>query len=197
MPFISFEGCDKSGKTTQAQILFERLEKLRVPTISIRSPGGVVRSTGIDHLPLVIGEDLRALSIKYYDTSAGPYLFMAGFVSMAPLIEWACEKDIFVIADRWVDSCCVYQGNVRPLLNLACLPMPTTTFLLIGQKGSFEEDDFHVQADVKNKEREDAFRRLSTIDPFRWIEVSNHEKTWNHVQQRYFPGGEKEKYVYP
>jgi len=103
--FISLEGIDRSGKSTQAALLAEALGGA---TLLVREPGGT---------PL--GEEVRTLlkdpSIAL-DARAEALLFAAARAALvADVIRPALADGITVISDRYIDSSLAYQGVVRGL----------------------------------------------------------------------------------
>jgi len=110
LPFITFEGSEGCGKSTQVQRLAARLEKLGVPFLITRDPGGTA-----------IGESIREL-LQFAPQSAGMtpetelLLFEASRSQLVrELIKPALESGKGVIADRFFDSTTVYQGVARKL----------------------------------------------------------------------------------
>ncbi len=110
LPFITFEGSEGCGKSTQVQRLAARLEKLGVPFLITRDPGGTA-----------IGESIREL-LQFAPQSAGMtpetelLLFEASRSQLVrQLIKPALESGKGVIADRFFDSTTVYQGVARKL----------------------------------------------------------------------------------
>ena len=108
--FITFEGSEGCGKTTQIQRLAARLEKAGQPVLLTREPGGT---------PL--GESIRHL-LKFADegTDMTPetelLLFAASRAQLVrKVIEPALDAGSWVIADRFMDSTTVYQGVARRL----------------------------------------------------------------------------------
>jgi len=134
LPFIPFEGWEGCGKPTQVQRLAARLEKLGVPFLITREPGGTA-----------IGESIREL-LQFAPQSAGMtpetelLLFEASRSQLVrELIKPALESGKCVIADRFFDSTTVYQGVARKLdrnivrqLNAFAVGdcVPDVTFLL-------------------------------------------------------------------
>jgi dTMP kinase len=110
MPFITFEGSEGSGKSTQAERLAARLQRCGVPYILTREPGGTP-----------IGETIRELlQFAPHNASMTPetelLLFEASRSQLArEVIKPALERGICVIADRFFDSTTVYQGAARKL----------------------------------------------------------------------------------
>src|SRR5436853_2992874 len=110
MPFITFEGSEGCGKSTQVQRLAARLEKLGIPFLITREPGGTP-----------IGESIRDL-LQFAPQSAGMtpetelLLFEASRSQLVrEVIKPALESGKCVIADRFFDSTTVYQGVARKL----------------------------------------------------------------------------------
>jgi len=108
--FISFEGSEGCGKTTQIQRLAEHLERNDYPVLVTREPGGT---------PL--GETIRNL-LKFADEGRDMVpetellLFAASRAQLVrSVIEPALEAGKWVIADRFMDSTTVYQGVARQL----------------------------------------------------------------------------------
>jgi len=134
LPFITFEGSEGCGKSTQVQRLAARLEELGVPFLVTRDPGGTA-----------IGESIREL-LQFAPQSAGMtpetelLLFEASRSQLVrELIKPALESGKCVIADRFFDSTTVYQGVARKLdrgivrqLNAFAVVdcVPDVTFLL-------------------------------------------------------------------
>ena len=107
--FISFEGIDGCGKSTQAKILSEELKNLGYNSIILREPGGSIISEKIRNI--LLHNHLKKI---YHKTEA---LLMAA--SRAQLVEEVIKvklkQDIIVIADRYIDSTIAYQGGGRGL----------------------------------------------------------------------------------
>jgi len=134
LPFITFEGSEGCGKSTQVQMLATHLEILGVPFLITREPGGTA-----------IGESIREL-LQFAPQSAGMtpetelLLFEASRSQLVrEVIKPALESGQCVIADRFFDSTTVYQGVARKLdrkivrqLNASAVAdcVPDITFLL-------------------------------------------------------------------
>ena len=110
LPFITFEGSEGCGKTTQAQKLAERLAGSGVTHLVTREPGGTP-----------IGETIRELlQFAPHNSRMTPetelFLFEASRSQLVrEIINPALERGICVIADRFFDSTTVYQGAARTL----------------------------------------------------------------------------------
>jgi dTMP kinase len=130
--FVSFEGVDGSGKTTQAELLREWLEGRGHEVVLCREPGGT---------PL--GERIRALLLDGGDMSAWAEaaLFAAARAELVErVIRPALARGVDVVCDRFVDSSLAYQGiarglGVEPVLELNLVAtaglLPDRTFLLL------------------------------------------------------------------
>src|SRR6188508_935546 len=129
--FVTFEGLDGSGKSTQAELLRVRLEADGVDVVPTREPGGTE-----------LGEGVRKLVL--HGGHVGPWaealLYVAARAQLVDdVIRPALERGAAVICDRYVDSSVAYQGAGRELgidrildLNLAAVGglLPDRTFLL-------------------------------------------------------------------
>src|SRR5947208_16337623 len=110
LPFITFEGSEGCGKSTQIQRLAARLERSGVPYLVTREPGGTP-----------IGETIRELlQFAPHNASMAPetelLLFEASRSQLVrEVIKPALERGMCVIADRFFDSTTVYQGAARML----------------------------------------------------------------------------------
>jgi dTMP kinase len=110
VPFITFEGSEGSGKSTQADRLAARLQRHGLPYILTREPGGTP-----------IGESIREL-LQFAPhnsnmTSESELLLFEASRSqlVREVIKPALERGMCVIADRFFDSTTIYQGAARKL----------------------------------------------------------------------------------
>jgi dTMP kinase len=107
--FVTFEGLDGSGKSTQLRLLKERLEKQHRPVIAIRQPGGTR-----------IGDRIRSLLLDSSTEHLSPLtelglMFSDRAQSIAEVIRPALERGKIVLCDRFTDSTEAYQGGGRAL----------------------------------------------------------------------------------
>lgn len=105
--FITFEGLEGCGKTTQAKILFDFLIKQKIPSIYTKEPGGTK-----------IGDKIRRILLDQknddMDYKTEMLLFLASRAENVRLIILpALEEGEVVISDRFYDSTTVYQGYGR------------------------------------------------------------------------------------
>ena len=107
--FITFEGVEGSGKSTQLQLLAERLAAAGVAIRVVREPGGTS-----------VGEAIRSILLdpKYseLDARAELLLYEASRAQLvAEVITPALEAGEVVLCDRFFDSTTAYQGYARGL----------------------------------------------------------------------------------
>jgi len=133
--FITFEGIDGSGKSTQARLLLDRLKSEGRDVVFTREPGG----TGVK-----ISEKIRNVVLNHTSMEmvwkTELLLFMASRAQhIEELIAPSLKKGMIIICDRFADASVAYQGHARGLdmdwikkLNLfACGDIwPHKTFLL-------------------------------------------------------------------
>ena len=106
--FITFEGIDGSGKSTQIQLLKEMLEKRNHIVTILREPGGNILSEQIRQLLLDSKEQV--------DPRCELLLFTAARAQLvSSVIRPALEAGKIVICDRYIDSSVAYQGYGRGL----------------------------------------------------------------------------------
>jgi len=170
--FVTFEGIDRSGKTTQARMLVEALGD---DALAVREPGGTE-----------VGERLREL-LKDPSVSISPeaeaLMFAAARAELvAQVIRPALDQGKVVVSDRFLDSSLAYQGVARGLgvddveqINRFATGglMPDLTFLLsidparaaerAGQLDRFEDEGDSLQMAVY-----EAYGELAEKDPVRW-----------------------------
>ena len=106
--FITFEGIDACGKTTQIELLSEYLNSIKAKNIIVREPGGTTISEQIRKILL----DKKNNINSYTET----LLFLS---SRSQLINEVIKKSIkkgeFILCDRFTDSTLAYQGYGRGL----------------------------------------------------------------------------------
>ena len=129
--FVTFEGLDGSGKSTQAELLRAFLAQRGDDVLLVREPGGTP-----------VGEEIRALLLRgpAMTAHAEAALFAASRTELAEtVIRPALERGAHVVCDRYLDSSLAYQGLARglglePVLALNVLLivdlLPDRTFVL-------------------------------------------------------------------
>ncbi len=106
--FITFEGIDGSGKSTQLELLVKKLKKMKKKVIVLREPGGNDVSENIRNILLNKENNITP--------EAEMMLFLAARSQMTnEIIKPAIENGTFVICDRYADSTLAYQGYGRKI----------------------------------------------------------------------------------
>lgn len=176
--FISLEGLDGSGKTTQARLLATRLEAEGSEVVVTREPGGTVLGEAVRDLVLHGGNVAPWAEAALYAASRAQHV--------DEVIRPALDRGATVVCDRYVDSSVAYQGIARGLgrdrvleLNLAVVGglLPDRTFLLDVAVAAAEE---RMGSERDRIEREDdgfrervahAYRELASLFPERIVVV--------------------------
>jgi dTMP kinase len=116
--FISVEGIDGSGKSTQARLLADRLRRDGAAVTAVRDPGTTA-----------LGERIRALLLENSDSPppdplAEVALFLAARVQLLrEVIDPALAAGGLIVCDRYLDSTLVYQGAGRGLAEKSLLEL--------------------------------------------------------------------------
>jgi dTMP kinase len=173
--FVTFEGIDRSGKTTQAGLLVDALGD---EALGVREPGGTPAGERVREL---LKDPGVALSPE-----AEALLFAAARSELvAEVILPALSEGKVVVSDRFLDSSLAYQGGARGLgiedvervNHFATRGLkPDLTFLLdlspedaaarVGESDRFEEEGSALQEAVGA-----SYERLIRADPDRWRRI--------------------------
>ena len=174
--FVTFEGLDGSGKSTQAELLRARLEADGVEVVSTREPGGTE-----------LGEKVRDLVLHggHVTPWAEALLYAAARAQhVDEVIRPALGRGASVICDRYLDSSVAYQGVGRELglervldLNLAAVGglLPDRTFLLsldvseIGARLRREHDRLERESEEFHARAASGYRELAERFPERIV----------------------------
>ncbi len=102
--FISFEGCDGSGKSTQIKLLSEYLTELNIEHVLTREPGGTETA-----------EKIRNFVFSHNDEELLPFsealmIYAARYDHVHKLIKPKLAQGVWVLCDRFFDSSFTYQG---------------------------------------------------------------------------------------
>lgn len=192
--FLSLEGIEGSGKTTQIKAIESFVKNKGMRVLTLREPGGTI-----------FGEKLRE-AILQSETPLHPlaecHLFLASRAQLLKekILPFLLQPGSVVILDRYIDSTLAYQGKARRLgyetvltlhqfepLNL--LPH-RTYFLDIGLETSMErqrirgnqKDYFESQKQEFYQNLLDGYREVSEIFPDRILKI-NAENTPDNVTQ--------------
>jgi dTMP kinase len=176
--FVSFEGLDWSGKSTQARLLAEWLRAHGRTVLATREPGGTPVAEAVRDL-LLHGEELAPW------TEATLYA-AARAEHVARAIRPALERGEDVVCDRYLDSSVAYQGGGRGLgetqvreLSLLVTGglVPDRTFLVLLDPGDAErrargERDRIERAGGEFMRAVDrSYRALATREPDRVVAI--------------------------
>ena len=200
--FISFEGIDGSGKSTQATLFLDRLIQQGKEGILVREPGGTPISEAIRHVLLTKGNrQMVARTEALLMTASRSQL-------TKEVILPNLEQNRWVIADRYADSTLAYQGGGREL-NLDWLQdlnkfatydlEPNITFVIdilpkeaLRRKGQtedrIEEEGIAFQKQVRRTYLELAQQysdRIIVIDGHMGREIIQ-DNIWDEIKRRYF-----------
>jgi dTMP kinase len=202
--FITFEGGDGAGKSTQVKALAAALKKRKIDAVLTREPGG---SKGADEIRKLVltGEPER------WDVMTETLLmFAARSDHVARTIKPALAKKKWVICDRFTDSTYAYQGaggglaresirrleslvlhDFRPDLTLI-LDIAPDAGLARTQGRGHDETRFEKFNLAFHKRLRETYLAIARRDPMRCvvIDASADEKTvaasiWNAVAQRF------------
>jgi dTMP kinase len=181
--FITFEGGEGSGKSTQIQKLAERLNAARLRAIVTREPGGSPGAEIIRHLVLsgmgkLLGPDAETL------------LFAAARDDhVRTVIQPALAQGIWVLCDRFFDSTRVYQGrlgqvspsilnamqrvtigDLKPDLTIILdVPVEVGLKRAAARRGNGAPDRFEAE-DVKfHQDLREAYKQIAAEDPARCV----------------------------
>jgi dTMP kinase len=197
--FITFEGLDGSGKTTQLRRLTEWLRSRGHKVITLRQPGSTA-----------LGDRLRAVLLdSRSETALGPLDPMAEMALMfadraqaiAEIIEPALAQGAIVLCDRFTDSTEAYQGggrglgservlqlhraicnNLQPDLTILLLPSLTTSLARARrrnqrnvQKDGTDENRFEREPDEFYARIHNAYEAIAAREPQRVLALGETE----------------------
>jgi dTMP kinase len=206
--FITFEGGEGAGKSTQAAALVDKLATFGVGAMLTREPGGspggeIIRYVVLSGAARPLGAEAEAV-----------LLAAARADHLETLIKPALARGRWVVCDRFVDSMRVYQGVAgkvgRPLIKaLERLTvgdaMPDLTFILdlpaeIGlarageRRGAAAADRFESEGLAFHEVLNAGFREIAAAEPERCVLIDASRPTekvagevWRHVRKRLHP----------
>jgi dTMP kinase len=182
--FISFEGGEGTGKSTQLRRLAERLRALGLEVVATREPGGSPAAEAIRGIIL----SGRA---KPLGALGEAYLFAAARIDhVAEIIAPALARGAFVLVDRFIDSTRVYQGGsggvpaetiamleaaavgaLRPDLTLVLDLSAELALERVAGRGGEGEARFDGEPLALHQARREAFLALAAAEPERCVVV--------------------------
>ncbi len=202
--FISFEGVDGCGKSTQIKELRRRLRGMGDRLVLTREPGGTV-----------LGEDIRKILQSHadgpeIDDRAELLLFTASRAQLvSEVLQPALSEGKCIIADRFLDSSTIYQGVARGLdgetvgkINRFAVGdcLPDVTILMdidpadarqrLGERGV--ADRIEKLPESFFRDVRDGYLQLARAEPGRFFTVDAtdkigaiSERIWNMLTERY------------
>jgi dTMP kinase len=105
--FITLEGGEGAGKTTQAKLLVDALDAAGIETVLTREPGGTFGAEAIRKLVLDGTKD------RWSGMTELLLMYAARVDHVEKLIRPALDRGAWVISDRFADSSLAYQGYAR------------------------------------------------------------------------------------
>jgi dTMP kinase len=204
--FITFEGGEGAGKSTQVKLLADRLKASGIDTVVTREPGGSPGAEIIRHLVLAgVGKALGA------DGEA--LLFAAARDDhVQRVIEPALARGRWVLCDRFVDSTRVYQGKLgdadpgliramervtigelQPDLTIVLdVPVEVGLARAAARRGGEAADRFESEDIGFHRRLRDAFRQITVDDPLRCVLIGAAveppvvaERVWAAVEKKF------------
>src|SRR2546421_11983890 len=207
--FITFEGGEGAGKSTQVSLLAKRLQALGLGVVVSREPGGSAGAEAIRHV-------LLSGAAKPLGPHAEAILFAAARSDhLRQTIKPALERGQWVISDRFADSTRVYQGvlgnvDARLIARLEKITVgelgPDLTVILdvppkqalarlTARRGDMPADRFEAEAFDFHKKLREAYLELAEHEPERCVVINAgadaatvSEFVWAAVSARLHPG---------
>ena len=198
--FITFEGGEGCGKSTQARALYRRLSKLAVPVILTHEPGGTSLGKRLSRwLKWTKDADIAPLTeLLMFNASRSQLI--------TEVIKPSLKREKIVICDRYTDSTTVYQSYgrgldlemVKTINTIATGELkPDLTVLLdisaedgLARQGGKKQDRFEKQELSFHQRVRDGFLKLAANEPERWliVDATQSKETvaqliWQRVRQ--------------
>ena len=207
--FITFEGGEGAGKSTQVSMLAKRLQAIGLGVVVSREPGGSAGAEAIRHV-------LLSGAAKPLGPHAEAILFAAARADhLRQTIRPAIERGQWVISDRFADSTRIYQGvlgnveakmiarlekitvgNLGPDLTVILdLPAEVGLARVTKRRGDAPIDRFEAEALDFHKKLREAYIELAEREPERCVVINAGadaatvaEFVWSAVSTRLHPG---------
>ena len=178
--FITFEGGEGCGKSTQSRLLLKKLKQQDVPAVLTHEPGGTA-----------LGDEIRKALKKKRSSCISPqaelFLLAASRVQLlAEIIRPALEEGKVVVCDRFTHSTLVYQGygrgldltTVETVNNIATQDLkPDLTILLdispeqgLARKRSLK-DRFELEDLSFHRRVREGYVKIAAAEPDRWLVI--------------------------
>lgn len=179
--FITFEGSEGCGKSTQAKALWRKISRLGIPAVLTQEPGGTA-----------LGNELRLTLKERRQDEISPLaellLFAACRIQLVTeVIRPSLQQGKIVICDRFADSTLAYQGygrgldleTIKEINNLATQNIkPNLTILLdiptqkgLGRKQDKMNDRFEAEGLAFHNRVRDGYLKLASEEPERWLVI--------------------------
>jgi dTMP kinase len=206
--FVSFEGGEGSGKSTQIKMLADRLQGAKLRTVVTREPGGspgaeIMRHVVLSGMGKLLGPEAEAL------------LFAAARDDhVHTVIMPALEQGIWVLSDRFSDSTRAYQGklgqvdakilNAMERVTIGDLKPDLTVILDVpvevglqraaARRGAGTPDRFEAEDVSFHQKLRDAYRQIAQDEPQRCVLIDANAdadtvaaKVWATLRERLLP----------
>ncbi|MFC1897794.1 dTMP kinase [Chloroflexota bacterium] len=179
--FITFEGVEGCGKSSQARMLYRRLSQAAIPVLLTHEPGGTLFGDKIGHwLKWTQGKDISPLTELL--------LFNASRAQLVnEVLQPNLEEGRVVLCDRYTDSTVAYQsygrgldlGMVKAVNNTAIQGIkPDLTVLLdlqadegLARIKARRGDRFEQESIAFHRRVREGYLKLAANDPERWLVV--------------------------
>lgn len=198
--FITFEGGEGCGKSSQSRTLYRKLSRLGVPVLLVHEPGGTA-------LGRRVGRLLKWARDTEISPSSELLLFNAARSQLvSDVIKPALQAGKVVLCDRFSDSTTAYQSygrgldlkTVRNTNELACQRLyPSLTVLLdlpggagLARKGNQSRDRFEQEEMAFHRKVRQGYLTLVDREPGRWLVIDGRKAKdeiagiiWQRVSQ--------------
>ena len=179
--FITFEGGEGCGKSSQVRALYRRLSQLAVPALLTQEPGGTPLGKKIARwLKWNLEDDISPLTELLLFNASRAQL-------VTEIIQPALKEGKIMICDRYADSTTAYQSYGRGLDLATVLSInkaathglePDLTILLdipvetgLARKSKSQSDRFEREAIAFHRRVRDGYLKLADSDTERWLVV--------------------------
>lgn len=184
--FLSFEGIDGSGKSTQIDLLTQQLTRAEIPWLLNREPGGAP-----------VSRQIREILLNPANTVSPTAELLLYFANRAQnvdeVIRPALADGKLIISDRYTDSTLAYQGAarglgvslVRQLHSIACrgtepsltLYLRVTPEVSAARRRNTAKDRLEAEAADFHRRVFDAYEELAATEPQRIVTIDGDRPT--------------------